>query len=622
MTHQRAHPLGLRLGISVFWKHSSIQYSFSLSLAKQCIALAQWLSLWFVSQKIFLANLHVVDLRKERLYVVLQYVSVPVHLYQGRKRFYRKLRRKGRRLRPPRIRIAEFSGFRRSRKTFVARFQAQTLDHFISLLKPSRWWNRSTNERVLQRIKRDRRHRRYKLWYRDYDKYEQRRKTRRISTTSRARNRLVLWRFMTKIGKRKANKVRQQQLKPLLDKYHYHMSPLNMVKMNTLAEHEMWHTKRLVNKVQRSLVFGFLNPASSLIKTARLGGRNVARKFRSRLVPNNYIGGAKKRRKRKKPKLRLRVRRFLRRHRFSRLHSFLGLLKKRGFVKRNVRRKRFPRSSFFPRLTRIHYLARARSRWQKRRRLRFWYTLLGRSFHRVLLPQNYYVNQLRFLWTLKVTLDRYFHCICLLHCNNLFPVYFQTIMIPQLRLCQRNPRQRFIAAIRHRRIAALRYYRDLYYSNIVHRKSEYHPPAIGYTRFNYFHTLLFLSLHPVWRKMPNIYVLVYLVIISSITKNVHLLTQWLYTTIFNCRTRRLRSMRMRFFGVVSKLLRDFGLVGRFLTGFRIEVRGKTGRSQKTAVRFFGEMTGIRQHALFFRSSYQSFDVPTYAGVLGVRFWIF
>jgi hypothetical protein len=87
-------------------------------------------------------------------------------------------------------------------------------------------------------------------------------------------------------------------------------------------------------------------------------------------------------------------------------------------------------------------------------------------------------------------------------------------------------------------------------------------------------------------------------------------------------TRRLRSMRMRFFMLLSKVLRDYGVFGQHLRGFRIEVYGKTGKSQKTRMRFFGDNTGLRYYKLSFRMNYQAFDIPTYAGVLGIRFWLY
>jgi hypothetical protein len=141
-------------------------------------------------------------------------------------------------------------------------------------------------------------------------------------------------------------------------------------------------------------------------------------------------------------------------------------------------------------------------------------------------------------------------------------------------------------------------------------------------KYTYAQVVLFLSLAPLWRKLVNTYSLCYLVIVSALLKKIQPLSQWLYNLVSLGTTRRFRMLRMRFFSLMAKVLRDYAVFGHYIRGFRIEVYGKTGRSQKTRTRFFGDSTGLKYYNLGFRMQYQAFDIPTFAGILGIRFWLF
>ena len=227
------------------------------------------------------------------------------------------------------------------------------------------------------------------------------------------------------------------------------------------------------------------------------------------------------------------------------------------------------------------------------------------------------LTQLRFFWYLKICFETYFNKYVLLNCTNLYISYFQSGVISRLNLRDNSAFQRYVNAIKSRRTTSITRFRRLA-QDLSFRPEK--PVTIN--KFSYAQIVLFLGLHPSWRKLVNVYNLCFLIIGSALLKNVQLVSQWLYNMVSLGHTRRFRLMRMRFFMLVAKLLRDYAVFGQYLRGFRIEVYGKTGRSQKTRTRFFGDHTGLRFYRLSFRMNYQAFDIPTFAGVLGVRFWLY
>jgi hypothetical protein len=227
------------------------------------------------------------------------------------------------------------------------------------------------------------------------------------------------------------------------------------------------------------------------------------------------------------------------------------------------------------------------------------------------------VAHLRFFWYIKLCFETYFKQRIALNCINLYLSYFQPGAISRLSLRDSTALNRYITGLKKRRQAKITKFRRLA-RDLSFRPGK--PTTIN--KFSYTQIVLFLGLHPGWRKLVNVYTLCYIVIVSALLKNVQMLSQWLYNMVSLGQTRRFRLMRMRFFMLVAKLLRDYAVFGQYLKGFRIEVYGKTGRSQKTRTRFFGDTTGLRFYRLSFRMNYQAFDIPTFAGVLGVRFWLY
>jgi len=246
---------------------------------------------------------------------------------------------------------------------------------------------------------------------------------------------------------------------------------------------------------------------------------------------------------------------------------------------------------------------------------------LGRHLYRRLARKSAgcrtRITHLRFFWYVKLCFETYFHHQILLSCTNLYLSYFQAGVITRFQVRERSVLTRYIRGLKQRRNTNVSKFRRLA-RDLSFRPGK--PSTVN--KFSYTQIVLFLGLHPGWRKLVNAYSLCYIIITSALLKNVQMLSQWLYNMVSLGQTRRFRLMRMRFFMLVAKLLRDYAVFGQYLKGFRIEVYGKTGRSQKTRTRFFGDTTGLRFYRLSFRMNYQAFDIPTFAGVLGVRFWLY
>jgi len=251
------------------------------------------------------------------------------------------------------------------------------------------------------------------------------------------------------------------------------------------------------------------------------------------------------------------------------------------------------------------------------KRRKFFGRFLFRRLRRKTSSCRTKITQLRFFWYLKICFECYFSQKIALNCVNLYISYFQSGVITRLSLRDSPALNRYINALKVRRTTNITKFRRLA------RDFSFRPDKpLTINKFSYAQIVLFLGLHPSWRKLVNVYNLCFLVIGSALLKNIQLLSQWLYNMVSLGHTRRFRLMRMRFFMLVAKLLRDYAVFGQYLKGFRIEVYGKTGRSQKTRTRFFGDHAGLRFYRLAFRMNYQAFDVPTFAGVLGIRFWIY
>ncbi len=251
------------------------------------------------------------------------------------------------------------------------------------------------------------------------------------------------------------------------------------------------------------------------------------------------------------------------------------------------------------------------------RHRRFFSKIAYQRFARKLIPTRLKLTQLRFFWYLKICFETYFKQRIILNCTSLYNYYFQPGVITRFVARDRSLLNRYIEGIKKRRTLFITKFRQ------QAKDLNFRPEAPQTkNKFSYAQLVLFLGLPPMWRKFTNTYSLCSIVIVSSILKNIQMLSQWLYNMVALGQTRRLRSMRMRFFMLLSKVLRDYGVFGQHLRGFRIEVYGKTGKSQKTRMRFFGDNTGLRYYKLSFRMNYQAFDIPTYAGVLGIRFWLY
>lgn len=251
------------------------------------------------------------------------------------------------------------------------------------------------------------------------------------------------------------------------------------------------------------------------------------------------------------------------------------------------------------------------------RRRAFFGRFLFRRFRRKMSNLRARITHLRFFWYIKLCFESYFKRRIALSCNSLFLAYFQPSVISRLILREPALFQRYINTIKQRRGTQISRFR-LQAQDLSFRPAK----PLVHNKFSYAQIVLFLGLPPMWRKLVNAYTLCYIIIVSSILKNLQMLAQWLYNMVSIGHTRRFRLLRMRFFMLVAKLLRDYGVFGQYLKGFRIEVYGKTSRSQKTRTRFFGDNTGLRFYRLSFRMNYQAFDIPTFAGVLGVRFWLY
>jgi len=251
------------------------------------------------------------------------------------------------------------------------------------------------------------------------------------------------------------------------------------------------------------------------------------------------------------------------------------------------------------------------------RRRPFFGRFLFRRFRRKLSNVRARLTHVRFFWYIKLCFETYFNRRIALSCNSLYLAYFQPTALPRLLLREPAVFQRYTMAMKKRRNMHVSHFR-LQARDLSYRPSK----PLTRNKFSYAQIVLFLGLQPMWRKFVNVYNLCYIIIASSILKNLQMLAQWLYNMVSIGYTRRFRLLRMRFFMLVAKLLRDYGVFGQYLKGFRIEVYGKTSRSQKTRTRFFGDNTGLRFYRLSFRLNYQAFDIPTFAGMLGVRFWIY
>jgi hypothetical protein len=251
------------------------------------------------------------------------------------------------------------------------------------------------------------------------------------------------------------------------------------------------------------------------------------------------------------------------------------------------------------------------------KRRKFVGRFMFRRFSRKSSTSRTRLSHLRFFWYIKLCFETYFKQRVALSCTNLYLSYFQSGVISRLGLRDITALNRYITGIKQRRSTSVSKFRRLA-RDLSFRAGK--PTTIN--KFSYTQIVLFLGLHPGWRKLQNVYNLCFLVIGCALLKNVQMVSQWLYNMVSLGHTRRFRLMRMRFFMLVAKLLRDYAVFGQYLQGFRIEVYGKTGRSQKTRTRFFGDNAGLRFYRLSFRMNYQAFDIPTFAGSLGVRFWIY
>jgi hypothetical protein len=561
MTHHPAHPIGIRLGVTLFWQHASMLYVLMPSVAMQCLAIGQWLTAWFTARKIYLLSTDVVDVRKDRVFIGIQYVAIPLYLYAARKKKFRRLRRRSRRNYVPRLSVQKTLP-RRIRCYVIGKLAVTQLP--ISII--SRLWLRQ--QRVLKRIDRQ-----YWPWDFGLKEIGLRLGTRFYKTV---RNMKIVRRFYKSYPKYERRNKRFDHFFDVVD--------MRVFWKAKGAEEfpEDWRPRLIHSRTIRR-TFRWL-------------------KFKYRIKP-------RARPHKRQPTLTIwDYRKWKRRRKLRRRRPFFPI--------RLMAQKRQPA------LLKVLFSLTTSLKYKIRRSFSFRQRIVTKTFRRYTLTAMYSVQQLRFLWLLKITIDRYFNRICFLTITNIFQAFFQVLMIPIISLRQKTARNRYISGIRYRRSRAIRYFRKLYTKFVLRNMKEYTPPALGYNRFSYFQTVLFLSSHPMWRKISNVYILSYLVIVASILKNTQVISQWLYNVLFNCRTRRLKSMRMRFFGILAKMLRDFGLLGRFLHGFRMEVRGKTGRAQKTSVRYFGDTRGIQRHNLLFRSSYQASDICTYAGILGVRIWLF
>jgi hypothetical protein len=291
-----------------------------------------------------------------------------------------------------------------------------------------------------------------------------------------------------------------------------------------------------------------------------------------------------------------------------------AIKRKRWVFRKNVSR------SFIIMLRSAFSLSWYRQMWLVKfltKRRKFVGRFMFRRFSRKSSTSRTRLSHLRFFWYIKLCFETYFKQRVALSCTNLYLSYFQSGVISRLGLRDITALNRYITGIKQRRSTSVSKFRRLA-RDLSFRAGK--PTTIN--KFSYTQIVLFLGLHPGWRKLQNVYNLCFLVIGCALLKNVQMVSQWLYNMVSLGHTRRFRLMRMRFFMLVAKLLRDYAVFGQYLQGFRIEVYGKTGRSQKTRTRFFGDNAGLRFYRLSFRMNYQAFDIPTFAGSLGVRFWIY